>query len=114
MESNYCRKDTKKKYLDSLLSIGKMYKIVCKHFSKEENVPKENVYVKVFSTEYNLSSIWKYLSIFHCSKDICLLCLNFETANDDDKKVLKVQYDENINRENEANNSEEEDKKELL
>lgn len=107
MESHYCRKNSKKKYLDSLFSIGKMYELFCERFSNEENVPKENVYRKVFCTEYNLS-------FFHCSKDRCLLCLNFETANDDDKKVLKAQYDEHINRKNEANKSKEDDKKELL
>lgn len=87
-----------------MLSIDKMYELFCEHFSNEENVPKENVYRKVFCTEYNLS-------FFHCSKDRCLLCLNFETANDDDKKVLKDQYDEHINIKNEANKSKEDDKK---
>lgn len=75
----------------SSFSIGKMYELFCEHFSNEENIPKKNVYRKVFCTEYNLS-------FFHCSKDRCLLCLNFETANDGDKNVLKAQYDEHINR----------------
>ncbi|KAG8247160.1 hypothetical protein J6590_066862 [Homalodisca vitripennis] len=64
MESHYCRKDTEKKYLDSLFSINR-----------------------------------------------CLICLNYESATDDEKKLLQASYDERIIRKNEANDSKDYEKK---
>ncbi|KAL4718046.1 hypothetical protein ACJJTC_002345 [Scirpophaga incertulas] len=68
MESHYCRKTSSKMYLESNLSISKMYELYqekCKHASI---VPVSiNVYRNIVWTQYNLE--------FHKpKKDQCLMC----------------------------------------
>lgn len=102
-ESHFCRKDTKKKYLDETLSINKMYELFREKYKGEDKLPKDNVYRKIFCTKYNLS-------FFHCSKDRCLICMNYENANDEERKSLQVSYNKHIARKEAANESKAKDK----
>lgn len=95
MESHYCRKDTKKRYLDSTLSVPKMYDLFKTKYFDEPDVPKDNVYRHIFGTEYNLD-------FFHPSKDKCLICKNYENAVGLDKQQMEKSYSEHIKRKDEA------------
>jgi hypothetical protein len=103
MESHYCRKDTKKLYLDPGLSIRKMYELFQKVY-ENETVPKEWVYRNIFCTQYNMN-------FFTPSKDKCLLCKRFDEAKGEEKLLLQKDYDEHILRKKQANASKETDKK---
>ena len=56
MESHYCRKDTKKKYLEENLNLSKMYSMYeFDKKEKKEDYVAEQKYCKIFNTEYNYS-----------------------------------------------------------
>ncbi|CAH1636183.1 unnamed protein product [Spodoptera littoralis] len=68
MESHYCRKTSSKMYLDSNLSISKMYELYQEKCKNASRTPVSiNVYRNIFCTQYNLD--------FHKpKKDQCLNC----------------------------------------
>ncbi|KAK6178325.1 hypothetical protein SNE40_013124 [Patella caerulea] len=71
VESHYCRQSTAKEYLESDLSITKMYRLYlerCEQDSKES--VKEHIYRQIFNTEFNLS-------FFSPKKDRCDKCEEF-------------------------------------
>lgn len=89
VESHYCRATTSREYLESNLSVGKMYHLY-KEKCVENNIQavKESMYYKIFVTEFNLG--------FHIPKsDRCDLCeehkvaLNTTTLSNE----LKVNYE---------------------
>lgn len=93
MESHYCRKTSSKMYLDSNLSISKMYELYqekCKNASKTP--VSINVYRNIFCTQYNLD--------FHKpKKDQCLMCNKYNRAKAEDASdlaVLQQKYDEHM------------------
>lgn len=105
-ESHYCRKSTGKKYLDSLLSIRKLYELFVTECEEEslENIPNEGVYRHIFCTEYNLD--------FHRpKKDQCLICSRYESSKGEAKAQLVEEYQQHRIRRNDANLCKEEDKK---
>jgi hypothetical protein len=65
VDSHYCRKDTKRKYLQSGLSVKKMYDLYCT-YCDIKNLTKVSIsiYRKVFDTEFNLG-------FFRPRKDQC-------------------------------------------
>ncbi|GBM20919.1 hypothetical protein AVEN_253721-1 [Araneus ventricosus] len=74
VESHYCRAHTKREYLGSHLSIGKMYELYLQqcHTQKTTAVRKSKYY-RIFVTEFNLG--------FHSPKrDRCDLCDKFKVA----------------------------------
>ncbi|CAG2207374.1 unnamed protein product [Mytilus edulis] len=82
VESHYTRKDTNRKYLDSDLTIRKMYDLYKDEcHDQQKRCVKEHVYRNIFCSEYNMS--------FHKpKKDQCLICHNYntmiETGNTDE------------------------------
>lgn len=83
MESHYTRKDTNRKYLSGDLNIRKMYtlyKELCQE--KNQEAANELTYRRIFSTEYNLS-------FFVPKKDQCVICTNYENADEEKKSVLR-------------------------
>ncbi|XP_076087808.1 uncharacterized protein LOC143058197 [Mytilus galloprovincialis] len=82
VESHYTRKDTNRKYLDSDLTIRKMYDLYkAECHDQQKRCVKEHVYRNIFCSEYNMS--------FHKpKKDQCLICHNYntmiETGNTDE------------------------------
>lgn len=86
MESHYCRKSSKRQYLESNLSITKMY-----HLYKNECIESQQPYVsaityrRIFSTSYNLS-------FFKPKKDQCLTCVKYANSDNSRKKSLEEEY----------------------
>ncbi|XP_050312806.1 uncharacterized protein LOC126747890 [Anthonomus grandis grandis] len=105
MASHYCRATTKRKYLDSILSIVKMYAL---YAEESENAQKEYAsritYRRIFGTEFNLS-------FFKPKKDQCLICTNYQATKSAD---LKENYESHIQRRDEANATKNSDKERAL
>jgi hypothetical protein len=102
MESHYVGKTTKRLYLDSSLSISKMYDLYC--ISCEEkgvSAVSETVYRRIFCREYNMS-------FFKPKKDLCSLCSRYNLANLEKKSEMEEEYSLHVIRKNECN--EEKDK----
>ena len=74
IESHYCRASTKKEYLESTLSLKKMYEMYLAKCEGESHIPvKESMYRHIFNHEYNIE--------FHKpKKDRCDLCEEFRAA----------------------------------
>lgn len=107
MESHYCRKTSSKMYLESNLSISKMYELYqekCKNASKTP--VSINVYRNIFCTHYNLD--------FHKpKKDQCLMCHKYcraKAENASELAVLQQKYDEHMSLKEQSRNAKELDK----
>lgn len=100
VKSHYSRKTTKKRYLDSKLSIAKMYSLY-KEKCEAEN--KETVsfitFKRIFGTHYNLS-------FFNPKKDLCQICEKHKTADCDDSDV----YESHVRRKKDCYLAKERDK----
>lgn len=102
---HYIRQSSQKNYLDSNLSILKMYELYHIYCSKLNEMPvKENVYRKVFCTQYNLS-------FFRPKKDQCTVCTRFDLADSVRKEQLQEEYDLHINRKDDCNMAKNSDKR---
>ena len=90
MESHYCRMTSSRKYLDSRLTIRKMYEQFREFWLTEEHVgdmsiPSEAVYRHIFCSEFNLS--------FHTPrKDQCNECVTFMTRSDSEKDQFEQKH----------------------
>nr|CAH7763454.1 unnamed protein product [Callosobruchus chinensis] len=84
MESHYTRKSSRRKYLDSKLSIAKMsslYKELCEN---ENRKPVSLItYRRIFCNNYNLS-------FYKPKKDQCQMCVKFNAATEEKKQQLAV------------------------
>jgi len=73
MDSHYCRASSSRKYLDSRLTIKKMYEQFGEYFKQhvtdegDKKIPSQKAYRDCFCTEFNLS-------FFHPKKDQCVVC----------------------------------------
>lgn len=104
MESHYVRQSSKRKYLDSRLSILKMYELYtefCKN--RNERHVSEFIYRNIFCTSYNLA-------FFKPKKDQCATCCKYKLADNKGKKDLEADYLMHIMRKNECNEAKEKDK----
>lgn len=84
VESHYCRKKTKRFYLDAKLTIAKMYEL----YKEERRLSNEEpcsfyVYKSIFGTKFNLS-------FFKPKKDLCLICTRYDNTGRPDH--LKEEY----------------------
>lgn len=87
IESHYCRSSSKREYLDSLLSIRKMFDMYKMVYSEPV---KENIYRKVFNEQFNLC--------FHQpKKDVCDLCSEFKMIANP-TAVKQMQYGDHLKR----------------
>lgn len=76
MESHYCRKTSSKKYLDSTLSISKLYELYTEKCDAASRTQvSEYVYRNIFCTQYNLD-------FHHPKKDQCLLCHKYKCTKE--------------------------------
>ncbi|XP_072375619.1 uncharacterized protein [Diabrotica undecimpunctata] len=103
MASHYCRSSTKREYLDSNLSIAKMYELYvedCKKTGKE--YASQITYRRIFGTNFNLS-------FFNPKKDQCLTCTNYLKT-----KAAKEKYQNHIKRRDEANLAKQSDKERAM
>jgi hypothetical protein len=98
-ESHHCRKDTKREYLDSRLTITKMYALYLemlknKHGELQKPV-SEAVYRRTFVENYNLG-------FYHPKKDQCEECTKFELMSADEKENYKTNIEQHKERSQEA------------
>ncbi len=106
MEAHYCRKDTRRKYLASDLSIKKLavdlYPAWCTQ--NGYTAVKENVYRRIFTTEYNLG--------FHVpKKDQCATCSKFKNLQGAAKDAFQSEHELHLERKVEAQEHKKRDKK---
>lgn len=103
-ESHYCRKSTQREYLDSSLSIRKMYNLYiekCKEDHKDAQ--KFWLYDKIFATEFNLG--------FHKpKKDVCSFCDAYGKMSEKEKQENRNEFDKHQQRKQEARMKKQEDK----
>lgn len=105
MESHFCRKSSKRMYLDSKLSIAKMYELYRNDtIEKNKKVVSLTTYRRIFGKEYNLS-------FFKPKKDQCAVCACYSSANGIEKSKLESEYLHHKQREKDANESKDNDKK---
>ena len=83
IESHYCRKNSKREYLESELSIKVMHKLYLKQCSTEDEKVKEFVYRRIFCNDFNYG-FW-LLRKYQCNS-----CDEFNKINPTDLK-LKIQ-----------------------
>lgn len=83
VESHYCRANTSREYLDSNLSIAKMYLLYVEFCTSKNKQPvKESYYRFIFCNEYNL--------FFHTpKKDRCDLCEEVELLKKENRLTDK-------------------------
>lgn len=82
MESHYTRKDTKRQYLESTLSITKMYQLYIGKCQENNRQPVSKFkYKSIFGENYNLS-------FFVPKKDQCLVCVKYGAADPETKIKL--------------------------
>ena len=95
-ESHYCRKETKRTYLDGQLSLRKMYKMYKEDRQEagESCVVSEALYKKIFYTEYNISFYKK-------AKDRCDFCTIYKNADEKTDK-MKEEYETHLKMKDEA------------
>ena len=103
-ESHYCRKSTQREYLDSTLSIRKMYTLYIEKCKKDHReAQKFWLYDKIFATEFNLG--------FHKpKKDKCAFCDAFANMSDFEKQENSHKFEKHQQRKQEARMKKQEDK----
>nr|XP_022903935.1 uncharacterized protein LOC111416199 [Onthophagus taurus]XP_022910560.1 uncharacterized protein LOC111421623 [Onthophagus taurus] len=103
MESHYCRRGTTRKYLDSTLSILKMYELYKDlQISNQKDFVSPITYRRVFCTQYNLS-------FFKPKKDQCLLCVKEAKSIEKSEEFLS-----HIKRRDDANRAKDLDKQRAI
>lgn len=104
MESHYCRKTSKRLYLDSKLSICKMHDLYATECKIDNVVPVSSAtYRRVFCTNYNYS-------FYKPKKDQCSTCTRFELATPQNKNDLQQEYEGHKKRITDALNEKAKDK----
>lgn len=94
VESHYCRKDSKKEYLSSDLSVTKMYNLYKEKCDEKSHTPVSlSVYRRIFDHEYNIS-------FHHPIKDQCDLCVSFNCKKATEEQKASMLLDFNIHIEN--------------
>lgn len=79
MESHYCRKSTKKQYLDPGLNLTQMYRL---YATESDNPLKISAYRNIFDYEFNLA-------FFHSKKDRCEKCVeNEQLQNPSEQQII--------------------------
>lgn len=89
MESHYCRKDSKKRYLapdvKSMNNMYRLYQELCKDSGRI--AVSSFMYRNVFNKSYNFS-------FFQPKKDLCTICVKYDKA--ESKEDLKEEYQEHL------------------
>ena len=125
VESHYCRSSSNRQYLDSTLSIQKMYdqfrefwKTKQSYHNLETSDPEENspatdedipsvtVYRKVFCTEFNLS-------FYKPKKDQCNECETFKNRTADEKEQQKEAHEKHIEQKQVAQDEKKKDREKM-
>jgi hypothetical protein len=78
MPSHYCRKTSKKLYLDKNLSVSKMHRL----FQEEKGSATLRQYREIFKSDFNYS-------FFSPRKDICNICFAYDNSSKEDRDAKK-------------------------
>jgi len=88
MASHYCRKDSRRQFIDCNLTIPKMHDLYLQHLSAKSSENQANLvytnpvtmrrYREIFVNDFNLSP-------FHPRKDQCITCETWETLTLEEK-----------------------------
>lgn len=94
VESHYIRHDSKREYLESGLSISKMYRLYTEWIKdKPTNSSTINAtlrqYNDIFNNDFNLS-------FFKPKKDLCDVCEQYKLSSDEEKIQIQTSYEEHI------------------
>ena len=99
IESHYTRSASKRQYLDSSLSIKKMYIQYQEYCHINQIKPVSQItYRRIFGSQYNLS-------FFHPKKDQCVACVKYKQSSGDQRTALETEFMEHINRKEAAEKS---------
>lgn len=96
VDSHYTREYSKKKFLDSNLSISKMHRLFLESVENNPSVTDSRVlnvtlrqYSDIFNNEYNYA-------FFKPKKDMCDICEQYRLSTPEQKNNLQIEYDEHI------------------
>lgn len=106
--SHYCRKNSKKKYLEFGLNLSKMFELYVEYCHEINELPvKFWLYNKIFNEEFNLS-------FFKPKKDQCDLCCEYanQVSQNTVSEVLETKYNTHVNEKNAARLEKSKDKAE--
>ncbi|CAH1634910.1 unnamed protein product [Spodoptera littoralis] len=104
MQPHCIRRTSKRCNLDATLSISKMYQLHKEKCTENNMCPvSEITYRRIFCNHYNFS-------FFVPKKDQCLLCSNFNKASNDEKVVLRGEYEDHLARKEFCNSEKAKDK----
>lgn len=102
MQSHYCRKDTKREYLDKSLNVQKMYELYIESCKAKNIEPqKQHIYRRVFNTEFNLA-------FHHPKKDLCAKCEKYKQGG----PVSQDEFEDHQQKKEQARKEKEKDKQE--
>ncbi|XP_073969707.1 uncharacterized protein [Rhodnius prolixus] len=90
IESHYTRANTTRQFIDgskSLADIHRDYKAICEE--NKEPFASYAIFQQIFTQEFNIS-------FFTPKKDKCVTCVAYENANEGDKELLKINYDQDL------------------
>lgn len=115
IESHYCRKTTKREYLDPKLSIRKMYeqfngyyagKIKSMADCNNVPIPKFEIYRRLFCNDFNLS-------FFTPRKDQCMVCSKYKKGSAQEKESMLAKYEEHLMQKERAQEEKKKDKERM-
>ena len=103
---HYCRQNTRKEYLSPDLNIKQMYRLYRDDYCTRLGIPpvKEHKYRHIFTHDFNLKC-------FTPKKDQCSLCNSYYRANEEEKLLKKIEFDQHKQREKESMEEKASDKK---
>ena len=86
VESHYCRKDTQRQYLDSKLSVNKMYDLYVKKCEDEFGDNYQPVSAAIYRRIFNE---YTNLGFYQPKKDQCTECSKFEIMTPAEKEKYR-------------------------
>lgn len=99
VESHYCRKDTQRLYLDSKLTVQKMYDLYtekCRNEFDDSYKPvSPTIYRQVFNEQFNLG-------FYKPKKDQCAECSKYDLMTAAEKEGYKTEIEQHLKRNKDA------------
>ncbi|KAJ8967471.1 hypothetical protein NQ314_002785 [Rhamnusium bicolor] len=89
IESHYCRKDTKREYIEGGKTVAEIHRDYIQKCS-ESNLPHANylMYFRIFN-DFNIS-------FFQPKKDLCEDCVFYTNASEEEKEKRKEKYEKHL------------------
>lgn len=105
MQSHYCRKDTKREYIEGGRTIMDLHRDFVELWKAQQNTtaPNYQMYTKVFNNEFNIS-------FYQPKKDQCEDCVQYDNAVGKEKIAFETKYQEHQKEKNLSRKEKENDK----